>query len=73
MFAVHVTYHYYRGTLNHPDDGLLCDDNGNVMTFASHESAANYIRLLQPGKNYCLQHGEYSPPDLRVRKYNRRR
>jgi hypothetical protein len=68
MFAVHVTHYYYRGTINRPDDGLLRHDNGDVMTFSSHESASNYIRLLQPGENYRLQHGEYSPPDLRVRK-----
>ena len=71
MFAIHVTQYYYAGTLNAPRSGYLRDDNGNVETFASYESASNYVRLLEPKENYRLQHGEYSPPSFRVRKYNR--
>jgi hypothetical protein len=71
MFAIHVTQYYYAGTLNAPRSGYLRDDNGNVETFSSHESASNYVRLLEPKENYRLQHGEYSPPSFRVRKYSR--
>jgi hypothetical protein len=70
MFAVHITHYYYRGTLNRPDDGLLRDDNGNVMTFQTHDAALSEIRRLEPSANYRLQHGEYSPPRLTLRKYN---
>ncbi len=71
MYAVHVAHHYYAGTFNRPKSGLLRDDNGNVETFTSVESATNYLRLLEPNENYRLRHGEYSPPSYRIRKYNR--
>ena len=70
MYAIHVTQYYYAGTLNAPQSGFLRDDNGNVQTFATHDAAASYVRFLEPGENYCLRHGEYSPPTFRVRKYS---
>ena len=72
MYAVHIKRHYYASTLNAPKSGYLRDDDGNVETFATRDAAANYAQLLTPGQNYRLQHGEYSPPVLSVRKYSKK-
>ncbi len=71
MFAIHACEYFYAGTFAAPRSGFLRDDNGNVLTFSSHDAAASYVRLLEPGENYHLRHGEYSPPSFRVRKYTR--
>jgi len=70
MFAIYVTQYYYVGTFAAPESDFLRDDDGNVETFATHDSASSYVRFLEPGENYRLRHGEYSPPSFRVRKYS---
>lgn len=68
-YAVYAKYHYYAGTVNARKSGLIRGHDGNVLAFLSRESADEYAQTLEPGKNYRLHHGEYSPPVFRVRKY----
>jgi hypothetical protein len=71
MYAVHVSYHYYAGTIGARKSGLIRNDAGDVLVFASRESASEYAGYLQPSEHYRLSNGEYSPPSYRVRKYTR--
>lgn len=71
MYAVHVSYHYYAGTIGARKSGLIRNDAGDVLVFASHDAASQHMRSLEPNQNCHLRHGEYSPPSYRVRKYTR--
>ena len=66
MFSIYIRHYHRHGTLNAPKDDYLKDDEGNVLMFKTIEEANAYAHRVQPGANYRLQHGEYTPPLLQV-------
>ena len=62
----HILVHFYYGnTLGKPQDGLLRDEMGDLLEFASEEEAQEYIDDLEEGV-YVLSHGEYASPSYEV-------
>ena len=62
----HILVHFYYGnTLGKPQDGLLRDEMGDLLEFASEEEAQEYIDALEEGV-YVLSHGEYSRPSYEI-------
>jgi len=62
---VAVEYCYYAGTYNAPHDGLVKDDNGEIITFDSYAAAKEWINQAEDGA-YYLSHGEADRPNYKI-------
>ena len=66
MYHILVHFHYYESTLGKPQDGLMRDEHGYLLEFASEEEAQEYIDNVLDDGVYILNHGEYAPPSYEV-------
>ena len=78
MYQIKAKYFYYSTSYNAPKNGVLRDDNGQVIEFETRNEAIDYLcneyacerdsdgAFSQAKPMYELANGEYARPSYRI-------